>query len=75
MIAAVDRTGPASKAGLKPGDVVVALNGQMLDTSRELIRSVAGVTPGGSVTLLVRRQGHEIELPVVVGRRPANDQG
>ena len=75
VIAAVDRTGPASKAGLKPGDVVVALNGQMLDTSRELIRSVAGVTPGGSVTLLVRRQGHEIELPVVVGRRPANDQG
>ncbi len=75
VIAAVDKLGPASKAGLKPGDVVLALNGQMLDTSRELIRSVAGVTPGGSVRLLVRRQGREIELPVVVGRRPANDQG
>ena len=74
-IAGVDRGGPAAKAGLRLGDVVLALNGQMLDTSRELIRSVAAVSPGVSVTLLVRRQGREVELPVIVGRRPVNDQG
>ena len=74
-IAAVDRAGPAAKAGIKPGDVVVALNGQAVDTSRELIRSVAAVAPGGNVIMLVRRQGREFELPVTVGRRPGNDQG
>ena len=74
-IAAVERTGPAAKAGIRPGDVVVALNGQAVETSRELIRSVAAVAPGGNVVVLVRRQGREFELPVTVGRRPVNDQG
>ena len=74
-IAAVDRTGPAARAGLKPGDVVTALNGQSVESSRELIRSVAAVVPGGQVSVTLRRQGREIEVPVTVGRRPANDPG
>ena len=74
-IAAVDRNGPAAHAGIKPGDMVTALNGQPVDSSRELIRSVAAVAPGGSVNVTLRRQGREIEIPVTVGRRPANDPG
>jgi serine protease Do len=71
----VDRTGPAAKSGLRAGDVVLAVNGQPVETSRGLIRAVAATAPGGNVSLSVRRQGRDLEVPVMVGRRPANDQG
>lgn len=74
-IAGVDRSGPAARSGLRPGDVVTAVNGQAVESARGLIRAVAAVAPGGSVSLSLRRQGRDIELPVTVGRRPANDQG
>jgi serine protease Do len=74
-IAGVDRTGPAAKSGLRAGDVVMAVNGQPVETSRGLIRAVAATAPGINVSLSVRRQGRDLEVPVMVGRRPANDQG
>jgi serine protease Do len=70
-IANVDRMGPAAKSGIRAGDVVVAINGDRIDSSRSLIRAVAVVPPGDSVRVTVRRQGREIEIPVNVGRRPA----
>lgn len=70
-IAALDRTGPAARSGLRPGDVVVAINGDRIDSSNGLIRAVAAVPPGNSIRVTVRRQGREMEIPVTVGRRPA----
>jgi serine protease Do len=70
-IASVDRNGPAAKSGIRVGDVVVAINGDRIESSRGLIRAVAVVPPGESVRVTVRRQGKEIEIPVNVGRRPA----
>ncbi len=69
-IAAVDRTGPGARGGLRASDVVLAVNGDRVDTPRSLIRAVAAVAPGGSVRLSVRRAGQTIELPITVGRRP-----
>jgi serine protease Do len=73
-IALLDRTGPAAKAGIRVGDVVIAINGDKIDSSRGLIRAVAVVPPGNSVRVTIRRQGHEMEIPVNVGRRPAEQQ-
>jgi serine protease Do len=73
-IATLDRNGPAAKAGLRAGDVVTAVNGDKIDSSRGLIRAVAVVSPGASVRLTIRRQGREMEIPVNVGRRPAEQQ-
>ena len=70
IISAVDRTGPAARAGVRAGDAVLAINGDRVTSSRGLIRAVAGVTPGESTRLTVRRQGQTMELPVVVGLRP-----
>ena len=53
------------------GDTIYAVNGERVETSRGLIRTVAAVSPGASVNLSIRRQGREIEVPVTVGRRPA----
>ncbi len=73
-IATMDRAGPAAKAGVRTGDVVVAINGDKIESSRGLIRAVAVVAPGNTVRVTIRRQGHEMELPVNVGRRPAEQQ-
>lgn len=75
LIANMDRAGPAARSGVKPGDIVLAVNGDKIESSRGLIRAVAGVPPGNSVRLTVRRQGREIEIVVNVGRRPTEQQG
>ncbi|HEY4041413.1 MAG TPA: trypsin-like peptidase domain-containing protein, partial [Rhodopila sp.] len=69
-IASVDHNGPAAKSGIKPGDVILAINGDRIESSRGLIRAVAAVAPGNSVRVTVRRQGREIDVPVNIGRRP-----
>ncbi|WP_135466990.1 S1C family serine protease [Crenalkalicoccus roseus] len=70
LIAAVERASPAARAGLRPGDVVTAVNGERVESSRALVRSVALAPPGQTVRLTVVREGRERELPVQVGRRP-----
>jgi serine protease Do len=72
VIARVERNSPAVRAGLRNGDVVLAVNGDEVDTSRAVIRAVAAAAPGESVRLRVRRQGKELDIPVTVGRRPDN---
>ena len=69
-IAGVERTGPAARAGLRPGDVVIAVDGAKVESARELIRVVASKSPGTDARLTVRRQGRDVEVPVTVGRRP-----
>jgi serine protease Do len=75
VIAGVERNSPAARAGLRAGDIVVALNGERVETSRALVRSVAAVAPGQTVRLSVIRDGQQSELPVQVGRRPAGQGG
>jgi serine protease Do len=75
LIAGVERDGPALHAGVHAGDVVVAVGDDPIGTARTLIRAVAAMPPGKQVRLTVRRQGHEIALPVTIGRRPAESPG
>ncbi len=72
-IAAVVRNGPASRAGLRVGDVVTAINGQTVEDSRALLRAVAAIAPGQTARLTVQRQGRGMEVSVTVGRRPNNE--
>jgi serine protease Do len=74
-IAGVERNGPAARAGIRTGDVVVALNGEKVDTARGLIRAVAATPPGNNLRLSVRRQGREMDVSVSVGRRPPESAG
>ena len=69
-IAAIDKSGPAARAGLHQGDVITAINGQAVDSARELIRAVAQTPPGSTVQLTVRRQSRQMDVSVAVGRRP-----
>ena len=71
-IVGIDRAGPAARAGLRAGDVVMSVDGNRVDTSRGLTRAVAATAPGGAVKLAVRRGTQLLEVPVTVGRRPAD---
>jgi serine protease Do len=64
----VAQRGPAARAGLEPGDVIVAFDGQPIERSAQLqwLASTAGV--GRSATLRVRRSGKLFDINVTLGR-------
>jgi serine protease Do len=59
--------GPALKAGLKAGDVVLSFGGEEIDDTRELVRVVAETPVGEKVDIVVFRDGKEERLQVEVG--------
>ena len=75
VIASVDRSGPAARAGLKPGDAVTAVDGDHVDDARSLIRAVARAAPGSAICVAVLRRGMSSELRGGVGRGPAEHGG
>jgi serine protease Do len=75
LVASVDRSGPAARAGLQPGDVVVSVDDQPVDTAHDLIKAVSAEPPGTAVRLTVRRRGQSLTVPVTVGRRPNESNG
>jgi serine protease Do len=74
-VAGVERTSPAARAGIRQGDTILGVNGEHIETSRGLIRTVAAVPPGKGVSLSIRRQGRDMDVSVTVGRRPAEGAG
>jgi putative serine protease PepD len=56
--------GPADKAGIKPGDVILKLEDRPMTTPDELVVAIRARTPGETVKLLVRRSGDEREIKV-----------
>jgi S1-C subfamily serine protease len=62
---------PASKAGLKAGDVVTALAGKSISTASELRAAINARRPGDSVSLTYLRGGHSHTVTVKLASRPA----
>ena len=61
--------GPAQAAGVLSGDVIVTFEGRDVADTRELVRRVGEAPEGREVTLGVFREGDNLEIPVVLGRR------
>ena len=57
---------PADRAGMRPGDVLLAIDGNQLETVDELYRHLARATIGASALLTVLRDGRTIELPATL---------
>ncbi len=70
LVTSVTKGGPADKAALKRGDVIVDLNGKEILDPSELPRMVAFGHIGKTVTLKVLRQGKPVELKAVVELMP-----
>lgn len=56
--------GPAAEAGVKAGDVIVAIDAKPVATGRELVRAMEAIEPGEKVELGLKRDGKPLELAV-----------
>jgi serine protease Do len=74
LIADVTAGSPAEKAGLKPEDVVVTVDGRAVEDNSDLSRYIAGKAPGTSVKLHVLRAGDEKDFTVTLGTFPEETQ-
>lgn len=70
LIAGVIRNGPADNAGVRPGDVLLAINGSGVADTSSMLNRVAQLTPGSKATLKILRNRQETELALTVGKRP-----
>ena len=71
LIAGVQRGSPADAGGIKPGDILLAVNGKPVKDPQEMLELIARQKPGESVPFKLRRQQALLEATVRIGKRPA----
>jgi serine protease Do len=70
LVGDVTPEGPAAKAGIEKGDVIVAVNGKAVEDSNRLRMSISMMKPGSTVELKILRGGAEKQLNVKLGELP-----
>ena len=70
LIAGVQRGSPADAGGIKPGDILLAVNGRTIKDPQEMLEQIARQKPGESVPFKLRRQQALLETTVRIGKRP-----
>jgi len=70
LIAGVLRGGPADKGGVKPGDVLIEVQGKPVADPAGMLNLIAALPPGQPAKLRLRRQGQDVDATITVGRRP-----
>jgi serine protease Do len=71
LIGDVTPGGPAERAGLRRGDIVLSMNGEAINETRELSLKVAMLAPGTTARLRVHRDRGEVDIPVTLGEQPS----
>jgi len=71
LITQVVRGSPANTGGIRPGDVVLAVNGRPVADSVTMLNLIAALQPGQHATLKLTRDQAETDVTVTIGRRPA----
>lgn len=74
IVSQVKRGSPAERAGLKQGDVILALNGNAVSDPNSFRNDIAGTAPGQTVTLRIWREGNEQELRPTLGEFTTEDR-
>jgi serine protease Do len=73
LVSDVTPDGPAAKAGIKRGDIIVDFNGKTIDNMSELTTMVAQNAPGSDVNVKVLRSGEVSDFNVTLGKLPDTD--
>ncbi|MFT6460768.1 MAG: serine protease Do [Maricaulis maris] len=74
IISSIVEGGPADRAGFEREDVVLEIDGEAVDGSRDLTRRVGNIQAGGDVRFLVLRDGRERTIRATLGDRPGDEQ-
>jgi S1-C subfamily serine protease len=69
LVTEIEKDSPAEKAGLKAGDVIVAVDGKTVAESQDLVDLIGDKEKGDKVTISYYRRGAKAELPVEVEER------
>ena len=73
IIAGIYRDSPAHKAGLQPGDIMLALNGEgITDGGHDAMNTIARIKPGVKTRFTIYRDGKQFDVEVTTAERPAN---
>jgi serine protease Do len=70
LVAGVTQGDPAAKAGIKPQDIIIEVNGKKIDDTRDLTRLVADIPVGEIAEVVVLRSGKTQKFKVEIGKRP-----
>ena len=70
IIAGVVRNGPADRAGIRPGDILLTVAGQPVSSTAETLNLIAQLAPGRKATMTVMRKNREAAVEVNVAKRP-----
>ena len=66
LVSAVEPEGPAAKAGMRAGDIILVVNGHAVESAADLARSIASTMPGATAAVEVWRQGEKLQFSVPV---------
>jgi serine protease Do len=72
IISDLTENSPAAKAGLKQGDTILKANGETIDDSRDLARTIAKVKPGAEIDIAIIRDGKPQTISVTIGTMPSD---
>ncbi len=75
LIAEVQKDGPADKAGIKSGDIIIELNGKKVDGNTTFRKEVAQILPNTKADLVISRDGKTRKVTVTVGAFPDEEGG
>jgi serine protease Do len=69
LVQGVTPGGPADKAGLKPRDIIVSIDGRPIKDGNDLVAEIAGRHPGSSVRIGYLRDGKQADISITIGDR------
>ncbi|MBT8763955.1 DegQ family serine endoprotease [Desulfohalobiaceae bacterium Ax17] len=69
LVASVTPGDPADKAGIKAGDVIIAVEGQVVENASDLTRRIGELLPGAKIKITIWRKGKVKDLYVTLGER------
>ncbi|MBS7405784.1 MAG: Do family serine endopeptidase [Oxalobacter sp.] len=71
IIAAVLKNGPADRAGIRPGDILISVDGKNIANMKEMFNLIATLQPESKTGVVVLRDGKEVSPEIIVGKRPS----